>query len=120
MNIQATNRLTPAETALVDAYTAKFSELPGDGAVVAARDVLFDDLKTGGLPTSRIEAWHYTDLKSLLRAVPEDRPAPVIEKQVPTVAGSLVAYVQHGTADIGKIEDVRVSRFADSLLLGAQ
>ena len=31
MNIQATNRLTPAETALVDAYTAKFSELPGDG-----------------------------------------------------------------------------------------
>ncbi|XHE11821.1 Fe-S cluster assembly protein SufD [Agrobacterium deltaense] len=119
MNIQATNRLTPAETALVDAYTAKFSELPGDGAVVAARDVLFDDLKTGGLPTRRIEAWHYTDLKSLLRAVPEDRPAPVIEKQTPTVAGSLVAYVQHGTADIGKIEDVRVSRFAESLLDGS-
>ena len=37
MNIQATNRLTPAETALVDAYTAKFSELPGDGAVVAGK-----------------------------------------------------------------------------------
>lgn len=119
MNIQATNRLTPAETALVDAYTAKFSELPGDGAVVAARDVLFDDLKTGGLPTRRIEAWHYTDLKSLLRAVPEDRPAPVIEKLAPTVAGSLVAYLQHGTADIGKIEDVRVSRFAESLLDGS-
>ena len=119
MNIQATNRLTPAETALVDAYTAKFSELPGDGAVVAARDVLFDDLKTGGLPTRRIEAWHYTDLKSLLRTVPEDRPAPVIEKATSVVAGSSVAYVLHGTADIGKVDGVSVSRFADSLLDGS-
>ena len=73
MNIQATNRLTPAETALVDTYTAKFSELPGDGAVVAARDVLFDDLKTGGLPTRRIEAWHYTDLRRLL-VTPDETP----------------------------------------------
>ncbi len=119
MNIQATNRLTPAETALVDAYTAKFSELPGDGAVVAARDVLFDDLKTGGLPTRRIEAWHYTDLKSLLRTVPEDRPAPVIEKVASIIAGSPVAYVLHGTADIGKVDGVSVSRFADSLLDGS-
>ncbi|HAU75144.1 MAG TPA: Fe-S cluster assembly protein SufD [Agrobacterium sp.] len=117
MNIQATNRLTPAETALVDAYTAKFSELPGDGAVVAARDVLFDDLKTGGLPTRRIEAWHYTDLKSLLRTVPEDRPAPVIEKAASIIAGSPVAYMLHGTADIGKVDGV--SRFADSLLDGS-
>ena len=119
MNIQATNRLTPAETALVDAYTAKFSELPGDGAVVAARDVLFDDLKTGGLPTRRIEAWHYTDLKSLLRTVPEDRPAPVIEKAASIIAGSPVAYMLHGTADIGKVDGVSVSRFADSLLDGS-
>ena len=117
MNIQATNRLTPAETALVDAYTAKFSELPGDGAVVAARDVLFDDLKTGGLPTRRIEAWHYTDLKSLLRTGPEDRPAPVIEKAASIIAGSPVAYMLHGTADIGKVDGV--SRFADSLLDGS-
>ncbi|MFK0382301.1 Fe-S cluster assembly protein SufD [Rhizobium sp. RM] len=119
MNIQATNRLTPAESALVDAYTAKFSELPGDGAVVAARDVLFDDLKTGGLPTRRIEAWHYTDLKSLLRAIPEDAPAPVIEKQSPAVAGSSVAYVLHGASALGKIEGVTVSSFANNLLDGS-
>ncbi len=119
MNIQATNRLTPAESALVDAYTAKFSELPGDGAVVAARDVLFDDLKTGGLPTRRIEAWHYTDLKSLLRAIPEDAPAPVIEKQSPAVAGSSVAYVLHGASALSKIEGVTVSSFANNLLDGS-
>lgn len=98
MNMQTTNRQTPAELALAEAFTAKFSALPGDGNVVAARDVLFDDLKTGGLPTRRVEAWHYTDLKTLLRGIPEDAPAPMIEKRAALVAGAPIAYVMHGKA----------------------
>jgi len=62
MNIQAINRPTSAESALISAFGEKVGILPGDGAVLAARDVLFDDLKRGGLPTRRVEAWHYTDL----------------------------------------------------------
>ena len=50
MNIQTTNRLTPAETALVEAYTAQVGELPGNGAVIGARDRLLDDLRKAGLP----------------------------------------------------------------------
>ena len=65
MNMQTTNRQTPAETALIEAFTAKFSALPGDGNVVAARDVLFDDLKTGGLPTRRVEAWRTRETRPL-------------------------------------------------------
>lgn len=119
MNMQTTNRQTPAEIALVDAYTAKFGELPGNGAVVAARDVLFDDLKTGGLPTRRIEAWHYTDLKTLLRSIPEDAQAPVIEKLAPIVSGSSVAYVLHGRSDANvAAEGVSISGFTASLLDG--
>lgn len=71
MNIQAANRSTAAEAALVEAYTAQLGDLPGDGAVLGARDILFDDLKRAGLPTRRVEAWHYTDLKTLLRAIPD-------------------------------------------------
>jgi Fe-S cluster assembly protein SufD len=120
MNIQATNRQTPAELALVEAYTAKFGELPGNGDVVAARDVLLDDLKTLGLPTRRIEAWHYTDLKTLLRSIPEDAPAPVIEKLVPIVSGSSVAHVLHGRSDANvTTEGVSVSGFTASLLDGS-
>lgn len=115
MNMQTTNRQTPAETALVEAFTAKFSELPGDGNVVAARDVLFDDLKTGGLPTRRIEAWHYTDLKTLLRAIPEDAPAPLIEKRAALVAGSPIAYVMQGKAIDAQIEGFTVASYAESL-----
>ncbi|MBB3945888.1 Fe-S cluster assembly protein SufD [Rhizobium skierniewicense] len=118
MNMQTTNRQTPAETALAEAFTKKFGELPGDGNVVAARDVLFDDLKTGGLPTRRVEAWHYTDLKTLLRAIPEDAPAPMIEKRATLVAGSPVAYVLHGKAIDSEVEGFDIASYADNLLDG--
>lgn len=115
MNMQTTNRQTPAEAALVEAFTARFSELPGNGDVVAARDVLFDELKTAGLPTRRIEAWHYTDLKTLLRGIPEDAPAPVIEKRNALVAGAPVAYVVHGKAIDAEIDGFDVASYGTSL-----
>ncbi|SCX02317.1 Fe-S cluster assembly protein SufD [Agrobacterium rosae] len=118
MNMQTTNRQTPAELALAEAFTAKFSALPGDGNVVAARDVLFDDLKTGGLPTRRVEAWHYTDLKTLLRGLPEDAPAPVIEKRGPLVAGAPIAYVMHGKAIDSEVQGFKIESYAESLTDG--
>jgi len=71
MQINQPVRLTAAETALVEAFAAQVGELPGNGAVTGTRDRLLDDLKRSGLPTRRIESWHYTDLKNLLRSVPE-------------------------------------------------
>mgnify|MGYP000882242453 FL=1 len=79
MNMQTGKTLSVAETALCDAYDQAIGELPGDGAVLAARDVLISDFKDAGLPTRRIEAWHYTDLKALLRAVPAFDPAAAAE-----------------------------------------
>lgn len=52
-------RLGPAEQKLIDQLTAA-------GAVAEA-----ERLGGAGLPTRRVEAYHYTDLKQLLRSVPE-------------------------------------------------
>ena len=52
-------RLGPAEQKLIDQLTAA-------GAVAEA-----ERLTGAGLPTRRVEAYHYTDLKQLLRSVPE-------------------------------------------------
>lgn len=52
-------RLGPAELKLIDQLTAA-------GAVAEA-----ERLTGAGLPTRRVEAYHYTDLKQLLRSVPE-------------------------------------------------
>ncbi len=78
----------------------------------------FDDLKTAGLPTRRIEAWHYTDMKSLLRSIPEDASAPLIEKRDPAVAGSQAIYLLHGKSVDADIAGFEVESYAESLLDG--
>lgn len=60
---------TPAETALVDAYTHMRESLPGSDVVRGARARAFDHFHERGLPHRRIEAWHYTDLRSTLREI---------------------------------------------------
>ncbi len=120
MNIQTTNRLTAAESALIEAYNAQLGDLPGDGDVLVARDRLLDELKKAGLPTRRIESWHYTDLRNLLRAVPAAQAAPTLDLLAPIVAGSDVLPVLQGVASAARAPDgVTLRRFAESLLDGS-
>jgi Fe-S cluster assembly protein SufD len=123
MNIQANqpaNRLTAAETALVEAFAAQIGELPGNGAVTGTRDRLLDDLKKAGLPTRRIESWHYTDLKNLLRAVPERVAGAAVDAIEPLVKGSTVLSILQGVADAGaSIDGVTITAFRDQLAEGS-
>ena len=52
-------RIGPAEQKLIE-------QLGSAGATAAA-----ERLALSGLPTRKVESYHYTDLKMLLRAVPE-------------------------------------------------
>jgi Fe-S cluster assembly protein SufD len=119
MNMQTGMKLSVAETALCEAYDHAIGELPGDGAVLAARDTLISDFKEAGLPTRRVEAWHYTDLKALLRAVPAFDPAASAAKVAPLVEGSAVLSVVNGLGDArASAEGVRVGTFAAALADG--
>lgn len=73
---------TPAEAALIDAFAAAQARLPGGRAVQALRQSAFETFEAAGLPSRRVEAWHYTDLRAQLREVPpffaaDDRAAPL-------------------------------------------
>lgn len=119
MNMQTGMKLSVAETALCEAYDHAIGELPGDGAVLAARDVLISDFKDAGLPTRRVEAWHYTDLKALLRAVPAFDPAASAAKVGPLVEGATVLSVVNGVADSRASADgVTLRTFANALADG--
>ncbi|MXN46136.1 Fe-S cluster assembly protein SufD [Shinella kummerowiae] len=120
MNMQTGMKLSVAETALCEAYDHAIGELPGDGAVLAARDILISDFKEAGLPTRRVEAWHYTDLKALLRAVPAFDPAASAAKLAPLVEGSTVLSVVNGVADTrGSVEGVTLRTFSEALADGS-
>ncbi|MFB9950884.1 Fe-S cluster assembly protein SufD [Rhizobium puerariae] len=124
MNMQTTNqtvgRLTAAEAALVEAFGAQIGELPGNGAVIGTRDRLLDDLKKAGFPTRRIEAWHYTDLRTLLRTIPEAAPVGMIDPVAPLIEGSVVLPVLQGEADAkASVDGVEVVPFKDQLADGS-
>jgi len=120
MNMQTTSRLTAAEAALIEAFNNQFGELPGDGAVTATRDRLLDDIKKSGLPTRRVEAWHYTDLKNLLRAIPAVAGDAASKTVKPLVEGSSVLSIVQGHVDAkASVGGIEISSYAQSLLDGS-
>lgn len=97
MNIHAQPQRTQAETALIDAFGERQSLLPGDGAVMVKRDEAIERVKHG-LPTRRVESWHYTDLRRLLTAVPAYDDGAKASAVETLVAGSPVLAVLNGVA----------------------
>ncbi|MGI9355763.1 MAG: Fe-S cluster assembly protein SufD [Rhizobiaceae bacterium] len=77
MNAYTPRLLTEAETSLIAAYDAISGIEPRGPDSSKARSAALAGLKKTGLPTRRVEAFHYTDLRSLLtgKLVPTDRPS---------------------------------------------
>ncbi|MDB5643834.1 MAG: FeS assembly protein SufD, partial [Hyphomicrobiales bacterium] len=71
MNARSAPPQTPAEAKIAADYVGARLSLPGGEAVTDLRDAAFDAFMAAGLPTRRVEAWHYTDLK---RAMGEALP----------------------------------------------
>ena len=106
--------------ALVEAFAERISLLPGDGAVMVKRDDAIEQIKAG-LPTRRVESWHYTDLRRLLSAVPPHDETANAKEIAPLLDGSAVLPLLNGVAS-GKtpaIEGVTVQRLAEKLTDGS-
>ena len=115
MSAQPQIRLTEAENALLQAYTDQVGDLPGNSDVLTARDRLITDLRTRGLPNRRIEAWHYTDLRTLLRQIPLQTKGAA-GSLAPLVSGSAVFTLEDGkVANKAKVEGISVRRIEPML-----
>lgn len=120
MNMHATPQRTVAETALIDAFGERLSLLPGDGEVMVKRDDAIEALKAG-LPTKRIEAWHYTDLRRLLTTVPPHDETAHATAIAPLLQGSAVLPALNGvsTSKLPTIEGVTVQQLSEKLVDGS-
>lgn len=119
MNVHAQMHTT-AEKALLAAFDARFSDLPGDGAVAVKRDNAIEQLKAG-LPTKRIESWHYTDLRRLLAKVPEFADRVDAKSVEPVLEGSTILPLLNGaSAHISSLpEGVTVEQLTEKLQDGS-
>jgi len=119
MTIQPKITLTPAETALIDAFGSAIGQLSGEAGVTTQRSTLIQAIKAQGLPTRRIENWHYTDLRSLLRTIPTATPSAVTVLD-PLVAGSSVLALVNGVSDHkAGIDGATVKSYKEALADGS-
>lgn len=119
MNMQTKPPHTAAEQAILDSFAEMIGQLPGDAPVTAARDKLLSGISNAGLPTRRIESWHYTDLRSLLRDVPKKATGSATRLD-PLVRGSVVLPVVQGqSADMSAPDGMELEPYMDLLVSGA-
>ncbi len=76
MTAQIIPSRTAAETALAEAFGAAKAQLPGTAEVAKLREAAFASFSQAGLPHRRVESWHYTDLRALMREALPIAPAP--------------------------------------------
>jgi Fe-S cluster assembly protein SufD len=94
MNADIIPARTPAEISLARAFDASKAGLPGNTDVAKWREASFKAFNASRLPHRRIEAWHYTDLRTLLRdALPLATPPgaatiDALRKELPAAAAS--------------------------------
>jgi Fe-S cluster assembly protein SufD len=79
MTAQIIPTRTAAETALADAFGASKATLPGSAQITQLREEAFKSFAEIGLPHRRVEAWHYTDLRTLMREALPIAPVPSAE-----------------------------------------
>ncbi|MET3790508.1 Fe-S cluster assembly protein SufD [Aquamicrobium terrae] len=120
MNVHATPQRTPAETALIEAFGERLGLLPGDGEVMVRRDNAIEAIKAG-LPTRRVETWHYTDLRRLLSSVPAFEAQTALKALEPILKGSgLVTLVDGKVAGAPALaEGVSFTPLAEQLADGS-
>ena len=120
MNMLVQPQRTLPENALVEAFAERVASLPGDPSIMLRRDAAIEAIKAG-LPTRRIESWHYTDFRRLLANVPPHDPVAAAAAVAPVVAGSTVLSILNGVSAKAPaaFSGVAVRRLEEMLLDGS-
>jgi Fe-S cluster assembly protein SufD len=117
MTIHVPRIHTVGEKALMAAIEAARPMLPGNAAIGAKRDTALAMLRADGLPSRKIEEWHYTDLRTLLRGLPVAGKAVGAKAIVKNA--SVVAANDAGVASLAHMDGVSIASMAPVFASGA-
>jgi len=90
--------------------------LPGSRDVQLARARFVQDLHSRGLPTRRLESWHYTDLRARLKEPSRSLSTADAGDLAPLIPGSIVLRTNDASGDKrAGIEGISVRNYRDAL-----
>ena len=107
---------TAAEEAILAEFERVAPDLPGNADVAEARRAAIAAFERDGLPTRKIEAWHYTDLRTALREVPASADAPTTAPTPPLAEG--IRAVDLARVEPDERDGVRIDAAAARLTSG--
>lgn len=108
--------MTAAETAIVDNFGIKLGDFPGNSSVMSTRDNVVEQFKRVGLPSRKREYWHYTDLRTLMKIVPNYSDEGDGQATEPLVPKDSVFSIFNGkTLNAPQINGITTKRLADEL-----
>jgi Fe-S cluster assembly protein SufD len=108
---------TPAETAFIERFAAEKASLPG---AAQARAEAFARFEAKGLPSKRIESYHYTDMRNLMRHVAPAAPDTVAGETLKLDGFSRLGFVNGRWQGGDAAEGVTVQPLADAYRGGVQ
>ncbi|EJF87897.1 FeS assembly protein SufD [Bartonella vinsonii subsp. arupensis OK-94-513] len=108
--------LLAVEKDILNNFNQCISSLPGDSGVRAVRKKAIELFQKTGLPSRKIESWHYTNLRTLLKSVSglsEINDEQFVEA---LLSESTIFSIKNGKTVIQpKITNITVKRLADAL-----
>ena len=116
MNFQAQRPAIDESLSFLGISGDELGLLPGKRDVQLARAKLVQDLHSRGLPTRRLEFWHYTDLRARLKVPSRSLSTADAGDLAPLIPGSIVLRVNDTSCDKrAGIEGISVRNYRDAL-----
>ncbi|WP_042995572.1 Fe-S cluster assembly protein SufD [Bartonella quintana] len=116
MNMKSQQELLAAEKEIINNFNQCMSSLPGDRVVQAVRKKAIELFKTERLPSRKIESWHYTNLRTLLKSVNDFSKVNDEEFVNALLSKSAVFSIKNGkTTTQSKVENITAKRLVDAL-----
>ncbi|WP_455477546.1 Fe-S cluster assembly protein SufD [Bartonella sp. B41] len=116
MDINSQRELTTAEIDILDQFNQRIASLPGNKAVQEVRKKAIRLFQKKLLPSRKIENWHYTNLRVLLKSISHFSETNNVQLISPLFSENSVLSIENGkTLKQSKITDVTVERLVDEL-----
>lgn len=117
MSINPQHQMTTAETTIINNFVEHGHHFADESKMASFRDNAVEVFKKNGLPSRKIESWHYTDLRVLLKSVVPFLDSHDLNAVEPLLSQNSVLATINGKALLApSVSNVKIARLSDALI----